>query len=237
MTVNIVRPWARTSDERDRAASALAHGLRAASHDIRQPVAAVLALAEAARVHPDTTPELRGYLDAIREQATWISETARAVLDVEGLRAPERAPVRVDKIVREALDVFRVTWTGTLSHDGRPGPLLVLGDAGLLRRSVVNVIDNAARAAGPDGTVAVKIRVDDGEVLVVVEDDGPGFGRIASGTGIGLGLTRETLAGMGGDVVIDAERGARGGARVVLRMPLLVDVDEQRPHAHMRAAG
>jgi signal transduction histidine kinase len=196
----------------------LADGLRVASHEIRQPVAAVLALAEAARTHPDATPELQTFLDRIVQQATQISETARSVLDLDHLRSPAQVLVRLDDVLDEALEPFRLTWSGTLvRHTAGPSPF-VLGDAALLRRSIVNVVENATRAAGPRGTVHVDVRDLGEQIAVQVDDDGPGFGKISSGTRIGLALTRRAVEGMGGSVRVGSSPGT-GGSRVVLTVP------------------
>jgi signal transduction histidine kinase len=196
----------------------LADGLRVASHEIRQPVAAVLALAEAARMHPDATPELQTYLDRIVQQATQISETTRSVLNLDHLRSPAQVMVRLEDVLDEALEPFRLTWSGTLVRQATESSLFVLGDAALLRRSIVNVVENATRAAGPYGTVRVDVRDTGAQIAVQVDDDGPGFGKISSGTRIGLAMTRRAVESMGGSVRVSSSPGA-GGTRVVLTVP------------------
>jgi signal transduction histidine kinase len=59
---------------------------------------------------------------------------------------------------------------------------------GLVWRILANVVDNAARAAGPHGTVQINIEQLADMVVVEVRDDGPGFGGAPTG-GASLGLT------------------------------------------------
>jgi signal transduction histidine kinase len=205
--------------------AAMGEALRAASHDIRQPVAAVLALVEAARLHPDATPGLQAYLDAILAQALQISETTRAVLDLDAVRPPHNVPVRLEEVLAEALEHFRLAWGGTLTRHVPRGVVQVRGDPGLLRRCIANVVENATRAAGPEGVVTVRLRRSRGQASVEVVDDGPGFGNIDAGSGIGLALTRRVMESVGGALVVGSGP-VSGGARVALRMPLL-DVDEE----------
>ena len=211
--------------------AALADGLRVASHEIRQPVAAVLALAEASRLHPETTPDLQSYLERIIDQATQIADTARSVLEVEHLREPQRIAFDVEEILEGVLETFRLTWDGTLVRQGRAG-VLAVGDPALLRRSLINVLENATRAAGLDGTVCITVTRRDGYVVVEVQDDGPGFGNIASGSRLGLALTRRALTGMGGSLQVGSSP-ETGGARVLLTVPLLRGMRRRRvaaPH-------
>jgi His Kinase A (phospho-acceptor) domain len=50
-------------------------GLRETCHDLRQPIAGVLALAEAALTEPDVPREVRVCLEQIVQQAEWLAET------------------------------------------------------------------------------------------------------------------------------------------------------------------
>ena len=56
-------------------------------------------------------------------------------------------------------------------------------------------------------------------VRIVVDDDGPGFGRVPRGTGIGLTETRRELRELGG-ALSPGLRSGLGGARVALSLPL-----------------
>jgi two-component system sensor histidine kinase MprB len=87
----------------------------------------------------------------------------------------------------------------------------------VLRRIVSNVLSNAARAAGRSGVVSAQIRLREGVVMLVVEDNGPGFGNIPSGAGLGLSAVARNIVRYGGRV--KCGRGADGGARVSLRLP------------------
>ncbi|MGA8980592.1 MAG: sensor histidine kinase, partial [Pedococcus sp.] len=101
-----------------------------------------------------------------------------------------------------------------------------------LARLVGNLLANAARHAAT--TVTVSLGVVEGEVLLAVEDDGPGiprdrreevFERFArgdparghdGGSGLGLAISRAVVLRHGGTVrVADAP----GGARLEVRLP------------------
>lgn len=202
-------------DEQDPVAAAL----KLALHEIRQPLAAVFALAEIALSRPHVPADVRRCLDQIIEQAQEISDAAGSVLEHRaGLDVSGPSPVDVDEVVDSVLSGFRRTWSGTLSRRGHRGGVTVTGDRVTVRRCLVNVVDNAVRAAGPAGTVTVTVHRGPEMVRILVEDDGPGFGHVPSGTGLGLPVTRRELEAMGGSLAAGvSSRG--GGGLVALSLP------------------
>ena len=89
--------------------------------------------------------------------------------------------VDLTSLVNECIQVFGLTYDVPIEVDDS-GPAFGLGDPVLLRRAIGNVLDNALRAAGDQGTVHVKVGSDEHSASVEVRDDGTGFGTIASGT-------------------------------------------------------
>jgi signal transduction histidine kinase len=83
-------------------------------------------------------------------------------------------------------------------------------------RIAVEALSNAARHAG-GGWCAVRIAHREGELELVVEDDGPGW-PAAYRSGIGLTAMRERAAELRGACTFGTS--ARGGAAVTARLPL-----------------
>ena len=108
----------------------------------------------------------------------------------------------------------------------------VHASADLVKGILTNLLENAADAAGPGGSVLTVTRVRDGSVEVEVHDSGPGVSAEASATlfeptitfkkhgmGLGLSIARKNALLSGGDIMlVDGELGG-AGFRVVL--PLL----------------
>jgi signal transduction histidine kinase len=213
--------------------------VREVCHDLRQPVAAILMLASAAEVRPDVPEAVRRVLQEITDQAEDISSAVRQFLDdakqgVDGLGDPR--PVDLAVLVDECVQRWRSTFQGTIDFVAVEGPLHATVDPVLFRRAVGNLLSNATRAAGPDGRgrVAVTVRQAVGasghglgrHAVVEVDDNGPGFGRIPSGHGLGLAVVRRTVEAAGGSVEVGT--GHLGGARVSLIMPVLLSAAPTR---------
>jgi signal transduction histidine kinase len=202
-----------------RAASIVESALRVAMHEIRQPLAAVFALAESTRSLPGVSSEVEQRLDQIIQQTQELSAVLTSALSrTIGEPVTDNEPADVDEIVDSVVQAFRLTWTGTITVRGARRLSWVAGGRDPVRRALVNVVDNAVRAAGPRGRVVVTVRPGPTSVRILVEDDGPGFGEVAGGTGLGLVITRHDLEAFGGGLSILVPSGGGGGC-VALSLP------------------
>jgi signal transduction histidine kinase len=100
-----------------------------------------------------------------------------------------------------------------------------------------SLVQNAAEALGTGGTIEVATAANDGDVWLVVDDDGPGFPssllprvtdplvtthRHRPGAGMGLTEVAGLVRRAGGQLLLGARPG--GGARVRIRLPALASV-------------
>jgi two-component system nitrate/nitrite response regulator NarL len=197
--------------------------LRETCHDMRQPIATVLALVAAALSEPGLPAAARGRLGQITEQAGWLADMVHGCLAAQGQEEPAEADcgdgrADVAYIVSEVIAAECLTWTGDVTLTSPAGRIWCELHPVLLRRVVSNVLGNATRAAGPDGAVTVQIKRRKGAVVLTVEDDGPGFGEIPSGPGLGLAAVARNVVRHGGRM--ECGSGEQGGARVSLWLPL-----------------
>ncbi|MDX3909664.1 MAG: ATP-binding protein [Sphingobium sp.] len=116
---------------------------------------------------------------------------------------------------------------------------VVLGEKQRLARVLENLLDNAISFSPPGGLVQIVATVADGEVLVSVEDEGPGvppteretvFRRFHSvrpegeqfgkHSGLGLAIARSILEAHQGRISIGDRDDARSGASFIVRLPM-----------------
>jgi K+-sensing histidine kinase KdpD len=193
-------------------------GLRQASHDIRQPIAGVLALAGAALTEAGLPENARARLEQIVDLAEWQSEVIQDWLRASRPGQPNADHTDVVRVVNEAAAAERVTWTGELTLVWPPEPIFARLHSVILRRMTANLLANATRAAGPSGVVTIKVYRRDSRMLLVVEDNGPGFGSLPEGFGLGLStVARQAVKHEGR---LECGRGSLGGGRVSLWLPL-----------------
>ena len=124
----------------------------------------------------------------------------------------------------------------------RPDTPLLLGDEEVLRRIVVNLVNNALRFTESGGWVELRLAYREGRFVVCVRDNGCGipaeqldhvFDRFVSaphsettsegGTGLGLSIVRNFSAMMGGDVSVKSAEGKGSCFTVELPLPAIPD--------------
>jgi signal transduction histidine kinase len=112
----------------------------------------------------------------------------------------------------------------------------VEADPDLVARVVRNLLENARRAAGAGGRVALSSAASGERLTISVDDDGPGIpaaerervfdrfyrsdlarDRASGGSGLGLAIARAIVAGHGGRIWV--EDSALGGARMSVELP------------------
>ena len=187
------------------------------------------------RAHPlhggELPPDVMHAIGRIESESVRMTELVEDLLLLarldEGRELASR-PVDLDRVVVEAVGDAQAAGPG---HDWEvrlpDAPTVVTGDEPRLRQVVTNLLANA-RVHTPDGTSVVAVLERDGDdVVLAVEDDGPGippallgtlFERFARGdssrsrragsTGLGLAIVRAVVEAHHGDVLGD-ERARR----------------------------
>ena len=182
-------------------------------HDLRQPAAAILALVAAAEAHPDLPDEIRRRLEQIGSEARHISTiVGQAAGDGMTFR-----PLDAGECAAKVVESVRASTRASITVVAQAGTTVV-ADASVLRRALGNLLDNAIRAAGPNGTVLVTVGTYGAWVQFDVNDSGPGFGSGPVGiAGLGLGIVEWLAGSHGGDLSILESH--LGGTLARLRIP------------------
>lgn len=182
-----------------------ADAVRGLLHDLRQPLAAIRMLSEG-------SDDVR--LVAIHAQAQWLADLTEEVLGAS--RGAQAVLLRLYDVVQHVVARYDVTSPDVIELEPDRLAGQVIADRRALERALSCVLDNAVRAAGPDGRVEVSVQSVGGDVHVVVTDDGPGPGRISAHNGLGLTIARALLAAYGGGGTLQPGRHGGAVARFVL---------------------
>jgi signal transduction histidine kinase len=209
----------------------------AIAHDLRTPLTVMLGHMHllAAEALSDSGRQRLVVLEAQIRRMMRVLESCEQ--DSEATRL---VPTDIIRLLTDATSEFHTVLEGRgigLTSDIPPALPLVLGDADLLHRVLVNLLVNAAESIQGDGRIAVRARVrrngnpHRSTIDIDVTDTGAG---IASNLiprvfdrgfttkesreprGIGLSICREILHLHGGDITLSSEPGAGTTVRVSL---------------------
>ncbi len=204
-----------------------------ASHELRTPLTRLRLIADGA-AHPEAEPdEMRKALQKVSESTDEMSRL------VEQLLALARAEAGAEELREESFDFHHLADMAAKGAGLDAGQRLliyghgrIVGDFALLRRAVINLLVNAARACPEPGRLTLFLRGSE----LGVEDEGSGFpedhlsrvgerfhrvdearGRREGGHGLGLAIVRSIAELHGGE--LKAENRPEGGARVSMVLP------------------
>ncbi len=200
----------------------------AIAHSIRNPLAVATASVERLALRHDRATS-EGEACALAAAA--LRRIALRIDDLVEFALPPRAVAHAVDLAAWARSQ-RARWSARLGAGDRslglaldPAPLPAIADPALLARAVDRLLDNAVDASSPGDEIAIEIRGRGSRVEIAVVDPGrhsnadlaragsPFCPSRGQGLGLGIPLTRATLAGFGG--VFALERGPSGVRAIV----------------------
>jgi len=218
------------------------------AHEIRNPlnsIALQLSILErrAAPLEAPLAREIEGLLAVIREELKRLDNLVGDFLAFSGSGRIRHRPSSLDGLIDEVFDLLQpeARATGVLLERRRresPLPDLPL-DGEKIKQVLINLVQNAIEAQPRGGRVAVGAAVQDGQVQMVVKDEGPGLPpgldvfqlfvtTKARGTGLGLAIAQQIVLEHGGEIHVQSMPGE--GATFTVSLPAIAEGgDEERP--------
>ncbi len=213
------------------------------SHELRTPLAALSLKAEML-ARGDVPPERRAhYMAALHQDVQRLGDQVERILAFDRLQ--KGAPLRVEPLPARALlarglragrPALRLVGQQLAVDAARELPQ-VRCDVEVLTRALRNLLENAAKYAPPGSTVVVRAIANARELVVEVQDRGPGVpaderaaifqpfvrgstaGPGTAGSGLGLALVAAAAQSHGGRVEVAPRDG--GGSTFTLRLPIV----------------
>ena len=187
-------------------------------------------------------PRFRRWLQVIERAALDGARTVRRLQEFTRIRRDQAfAPVDLNLVIREALEVSQFRWKDEAMGRGVEQRVvtslaavpLVSGDPAELREALTNLILNAVDAMPDGGTLTLATRAEADTAVVTVADTGAGMTdkvkrrlfepffttKGVKGTGLGLSLTFGIVSRHGGQIEVDSAPGT--GTQFTLRFPVV----------------
>jgi len=214
-----------------------------AAHQLRTPLTLLDTQVECARQCVGETPALSDALAGIHRTSRKMTEITNQLLLLARAEAAPSPNVSVDmtEVVSSVLEELILAAQRRDIDLGAEldGDLRVAGNAQLLTALAANLVDNAVRYTQEGGAVTARCRRQGAEVVLEVEDNGPGipaeirahvFERFyrgmtnVEGTGLGLSIVQRIAQSHGGSVAV-APGAGRIGLVATVRLPAWKEKD------------
>jgi signal transduction histidine kinase len=197
------------------------------SHELRTPLSVIQGNLEALLdgVHPPDHEHLASLLDSSRTLSRLVDDLRTLSLAEAGELRLHREPTDLAQLLRDAIAGFQSAAESamvTLDLDVADDLPSLDIDPTRTQQVVANLLSNALRHTPPGGRVSVRAtRAGTAQVVVEVQDTGTGMapevaGRIferffrgpdSGGSGLGLPIARELIAGQGGEISAESREG------------------------------
>ncbi|MBE0698984.1 MAG: GAF domain-containing protein [Anaerolineaceae bacterium] len=210
-------------------------------HDLRSPLANIVSSLDMLRallpdVSDNTNPVVPQVLSIAIRSSDRMQRLINSLLDINRLEAGQpitnRITIDILPLVREAIDAIQpVTSTKrqNLSIDIEEGLPGIWGDEDMIRRVLINLLENASKFTPIEGSLLVGARKENDWVRIWVEDTGPGIppeaqgglfnkfshiqgervqsDRLPKGLGLGLAFCKLAILAHGGSIGVESEPG------------------------------
>jgi signal transduction histidine kinase len=211
------------------------------AHELKSPLAAIQGFAELTHDEEFPPAETQRMFRRIEERAQRCEQIIQDMLAFSRQKTGARKLCDVNALIRECLALKEHDWVLEMIHveqdQAADLPRTLLSGAEF-QQVIFNLLTNAhqaIRAAGrTDGRIRLSTRLEAAEIVVNVEDNGPGIpGEIAGriwepffttkpedeGTGLGLAICRRIVESHGGTLTLQSGRGE--GAAFIIRLPVV----------------
>jgi signal transduction histidine kinase len=210
------------------------------AHDLRTPMTRLRGIAEMALRSDPIQHDQREALADCLEESERVLTLLNTLMDISeaetGTMRLDLVTLDVSQLIDEIVDLYRHVAEDkriALSF-GCPENIYITADRNRMRQVLANLLDNAIKYTGPEGSVAIDAYEKNGQIAIRVRDDGAGIppeeiskiwdrlhrgdaSRSQPGLGLGLSLVKAVVQAHKGRIGVQSELG--GGSVFTLYLP------------------
>jgi signal transduction histidine kinase/DNA-binding response OmpR family regulator len=221
------------------------------SHELRNPLAPIRNAVELVRRIAPSDPRIVWARDVVERQVTHMAQLVDELLNAsritQGKITIKKESLELEKVISHALETARPLIEARghkLEVDLPPSPVWMVGDFARLAQVIANLLNNAAKYTPEGGRIELSAAAAEGEITLVVRDNGIGIDRellprvfelfsqgersldrSLGGLGVGLTVVQRLVELHQGRVDVSSE-GAGKGAEFRIVLPCISEVPQ-----------
>ena len=220
--------------ERERLAT-LGQMAATVAHEIKNPLSAIKSIAQVMGEDKNLNEDYARDLSLIVGETDRLGQSVNQLLTFARREAPRELPMRANQLVEAVVGLFEVNAQNegvALNVDVRSEAELNGAAVSAVRVALSNLLINALQATPAGGAISISEKIEDGYLVIAVEDGGPGipselrqriwepfFTTKQRGTGLGLAIVRKRMQEAEGTARLASSTNGKG-ARFELWVPL-----------------
>ena len=206
-------------------------------HDIRNPLQAIVGELYLAKDEVVSLPDsdakksLQESMTCIEENLFYIDKIIADLQDYTKPLKPNKEKVNIEKVIEEALLIVSIPNNLQVSISIEEDFPQLTTDFAMLKRALINLIQNAVQAMAKGGSLNIDAKCKDNHAYISIKDTGEGipeeaksklftplFTTKSKGQGFGLAVVKRLVEGQGGKISFESEKGK--GTTFTIQLPL-----------------
>jgi two-component system NtrC family sensor kinase len=205
------------------------------AHELNEPIGNILGFAELARKVYGLPQQADADLEKILQASLHAREVVKKLLIFARQVPTQKSPVNLNRIVNEGLYFLasRCAKEGIeVRAELSPELPNLVADPAQMNQVLVNLVVNAIQAMPGGGRLTVRTGLEQGRLLLEVQDTGIGMSEevkeqiftpffttkeVGQGTGLGLPVVHGIVSSHGGSIVVQSRKGE--GSRFTIHLP------------------
>jgi PAS domain S-box-containing protein len=223
----------------------LGHLTSGVAHEVRNPLNAIMAIAEALQQEIGESTEFEPYLYHLGAQVTRLSRLMEDLLSLgRPITTEHMQDIKVTTLIEDTIESWRATPLATniqLQTTYRLlEPCQIIGDLTKLQQVIINLLDNAAQHQHQGAVYLNAEPLGETRIKISITDSGPGipftniervfepfFTTRKAGTGLGLSIVRHIVESHHGSVSLHNNH-PKAGLTAELIFPLKITVPSKK---------
>lgn len=215
------------------------------SHDLRTPLTSLSLIVESLvfKVEPNPDAAYKKIERKVSELDNLITDIYQSAKFDNNVITVEARPIELNEIIATTCDELRPLFAKknqALQFSSATDPVIVNADPNRLTQVILNLLRNSHFYTDSGGQCQVSLKLNDKNVLIIIEDSTPGVGvdklslifernyrcssaknKDKNGSGLGLAICKQVILAHGGQ--IKASNSTLGGLLIEVRLPLKLE--------------